>query len=397
MKMNHNFSNIAQSYLFSTVAKKVADYTAAHPDKKVIRLGIGDVTLPLPQVAIDAMHAAVDEQSKQETFHGYGPEQGYDFLKESIQAYYGMRDTKLELDEIFVSDGAKSDVGNILDLFDKDNTVLVPDPVYPVYVDTNVMGGRKIAYMNANESNGFLPLPDPSVKADIIYLCSPNNPTGAVMTKEELEAIAPIIIKHDILCLSDEVYSELTYGGLTHVSIASLPGMRERTFVFNGFSKGFAMTGWRIGYVCAPKEMMKQTMKVHQFAIMCAPPAGQYAANALLEDAFATDFAEVRKMVEEYDRKRKYLYKALLDMGLECFEPRGAFYMFPSVKSTGISGDEFSERLLMEKKVCIPAGIAFGQSGYDHIRISYAYAMDQIEKGAERMAEMVKELKANKK
>ena len=139
MKMNHNFSNIAQSYLFSTVAKKVADYTAAHPDKKVIRLGIGDVTLPLPQVAIDAMHAAVDEQSKQETFHGYGPEQGYDFLKESIQAYYAMRDTKLELDEIFVSDGAKSDVGNILDLFDKDNTVLVPDPVYPVYVDTNVM------------------------------------------------------------------------------------------------------------------------------------------------------------------------------------------------------------------------------------------------------------------
>lgn len=126
-------------------------------------------------------------------------------------------------------------------------------------------------------------------------MCYPNNPTGAVMTKEELEAIAPIIIKHDILCLSDEVYSELTYGGLTHVSIASLPGMRERTFVFNGFSKGFAMTGWRIGYVCAPKEMMKQTMKVHQFAIMCAPTAGQYAANALLEDAFATDFAEVGK------------------------------------------------------------------------------------------------------
>lgn len=189
MKMNHNFSNIAQSYLFSTVAKKVADYTAAHPDKKVIRLGIGDVTLPLPQVAIDAMHAAVDEQSKQETFHGYGPEQGYDFLKESIQAYYGMRDTKLELDEIFVSDGAKSDVGNILDLFDKDNTVLVPDPVYPVYVDTNVMGGRKIAYMNANESNGFLPLPDPSVKADIIYLCSPNNPTGRCLRPRKPEGL----------------------------------------------------------------------------------------------------------------------------------------------------------------------------------------------------------------
>lgn len=179
MKVNHNFANIAQSYLFSTIAQKVADYTAAHPDAPVIRMGIGDVTLPLPQASIDAMHAAVDELSHQESFRGYGPEQGYDFLKDAIQAYYASHGTQLESDEIFVSDGAKSDVGNILDLFDQDNTVLVPDPVYPVYVDTNTMAGRKILYMDANESNGFLPLPDPAVKADIIYLCSPNNPTGA--------------------------------------------------------------------------------------------------------------------------------------------------------------------------------------------------------------------------
>ena len=187
MNINKNYQNISDSYLFSTIAKKVNEFALNNPDKKIIRLGIGDVTLPLCKVVVEALKKASEEMGIKETFHGYGPEQGYDFLKTKIQSYYKMHNVDLKLDEIFISDGAKSDLGNILDLFDVDNTVLVPDPVYPVYVDTNTMAGRKIIYIDANASNNFLPLPDKSVKADIIYLCSPNNPTGAVYNKEQLK------------------------------------------------------------------------------------------------------------------------------------------------------------------------------------------------------------------
>ena len=187
MNLNRNYENLEQSYLFSTIAKKVNEFVSANPDKKVIRLGIGDVTLPLCKAVTDAMHKAVDEMGVQATFRGYGPEQGYDFLREAVKGYYAKRGVELELNEIFISDGAKSDLGNILDLFDKDNTVLVPDPVYPVYVDTNIMNGRKVVFANANADNEFLPLPDSKVRADIIYICSPNNPTGAVYNKSQLK------------------------------------------------------------------------------------------------------------------------------------------------------------------------------------------------------------------
>ena len=187
MKINKNYQKLEDSYLFSTIAHKVAEFTQKNPDASVIRLGIGDVTLPLAPAVVKAMNKAVEEMGVKESFRGYGPEQGYGFLKEAIQKYYASRNTHLELDEIFISDGAKSDVGNILDLFSQDNTVLVPNPVYPVYVDTNVMAGRKIVFADANEANDFLPMPDENIKADIIYICSPNNPTGAVYTKEGLK------------------------------------------------------------------------------------------------------------------------------------------------------------------------------------------------------------------
>ena len=206
MKINKNYENLEDSYLFSTIAKKVSEYAKANPDKEIIRLGIGDVTLPLCPAVISAMHNAVDEMSKKETFKGYGPEQGYDFLKEAIQKYYAKRNVNLDLNEIFISDGAKSDLGNILDLFDKDNTVLVPDPVYPVYVDTNIMAGRKIVYIDANETNDFLPMPDYSVKADIIYMCSPNNPTGAVYNKEQLTEWVQYALKNNAIILFDSAY-----------------------------------------------------------------------------------------------------------------------------------------------------------------------------------------------
>jgi len=185
-KFNENYLNVKQSYLFSEIAKRVSAFEQANPDKPVIRLGIGDVTLPLSKSVIESLHSAVDEMGNAETFKGYGPEQGYDFLRNAIQDYYKRNGVEIDADEIFVSDGAKSDTGNITDLFSVDNTVLIPDPVYPVYVDTNTMNGRKIIYMDANEENGFLAMPNPDVHADIIYLCSPNNPTGAVYNKEQL-------------------------------------------------------------------------------------------------------------------------------------------------------------------------------------------------------------------
>jgi len=189
MKVNLNYGKLADSYLFSTIAKKVNEFIKNNPDKSVIRLGIGDVTLPLAPKVVEALKKASDEMGVQETFRGYGPEQGYDFLRNAVVDYYKEHNVSLEPDEVFISDGAKSDLGNILDLFSQDNTVLVPDPVYPVYVDTNTMAGRKIVFADANEENGFLPMPDKNVKADIIYICSPNNPTGAVYTKADRKSV----------------------------------------------------------------------------------------------------------------------------------------------------------------------------------------------------------------
>lgn len=206
MQTNKNYDNLEQSYLFSTIARKVREYSEAHPEADIICLGIGDVTRPLVPAVIDALHAAVEDQAKQETFHGYGDEQGYGFLHEALVGYYKSHGVELATNEIFISDGAKSDLGNILDIFGTDNTVLVPDPVYPVYVDTNVMAGRKIVFADANEANGFLPLPDESVQCDIIYICSPNNPTGAAYDRAGLKAWVDYANKQNAVILYDAAY-----------------------------------------------------------------------------------------------------------------------------------------------------------------------------------------------
>ena len=253
MKPNYHYQNVAETYLFSNIAKKVAAYTAEHPDKPVIKLGIGDVTLPLAPAVIKAMHEGVDEMAQKETFKGYGPEQGYAFLRESIQAYYARRGVALAADEIFVSDGAKSDCGNILDIFDTDNSVLVPDPVYPVYVDTNVMAGRKISYMQATAANGFLPMPDPALKADIIYLCSPNNPTGASYTKAQLKEWVDFAIANQAVILYDAAYECFVTDGAAR-SILEVEGARHCAIELCSFSKTAGFTGTRCGYTVVPKE-----------------------------------------------------------------------------------------------------------------------------------------------
>ena len=387
MKMNKHYNELKASYLFVDIAHKVAAYQEAHPEKEIIRLGIGDVTQPLAKCVVQAMRDAAEEMGTKEGFHGYGPEQGYPFLKQAIQGYYAGRGTQLAEDEIFISDGAKSDLANVLGLFDVDNTVLVPDPVYPTYVDDNVTDGRKIIYGRTSQENGFLGMPDDSVKADIIYICSPNNPTGAVMSADEIEKIAAVLRESNVLVLSDEIYSELTYGLDRHVSIASLPGMAERTVVVNGFSKSYAMTGWRLGYAAGPAPLIKVMTKIHQSCIMSAPTTSQYAAVTALRQCDD----QIEMMRDEYNRRRRYVVKALNDMGLTCFEPRGAFYVFPSIQISGLTSSEFCERLLREKEVAIIPGSAFGASGEGYARISYAYSVEHLETAMRRIRTFLKD------
>ena len=252
---NTNYRQLEESYLFSEVARRVSAYSKNHPEKEIIRMVIGDVTRPLCSAVVDAMKQAVEDMGKPETFHGYGPEQGYDFLREAIKGYYAENNVKLDMDEIFISDGAKSDLGNILDLLDQKNTVCIPDPVYPVYVDTNIMDGRKIVFADATEANGFLPLPDDSLTADVIYLCSPNNPTGAVYNREQLKLWVDYANEHHALILFDAAYEAFITDPELPRSIFEIDGARSCAVEFCSLSKTAGFTGTRCGYTVVPKEL----------------------------------------------------------------------------------------------------------------------------------------------
>ncbi len=267
--------------------------------------------------------------------------------------------------------------------------VLVPDPAYVSYSPLVTMNDGVPVHVECHEADNFVLTAENLEKAitdktKAIILTYPNNPTGAIMTEEQLKSIAEVIIKHDLLVLSDEIYAELTYGR-KHASIASLPGMKERTVYIGGFSKAFAMTGWRMGFVCAPAEIDEAMFKIHQYAIMCAPTMSQYAAIEALKDGFSDGFATVEEMRESYDKRRKFVLYSLREIGLNCFEPQGAFYAFPSVKSTGMNGEDFANGLLQRNKVAVVPGSAFGQFGENNVRISYATSMNALSEAFERM------------
>ncbi|NCA66504.1 MAG: aminotransferase class I/II-fold pyridoxal phosphate-dependent enzyme [Clostridia bacterium] len=376
--------------------RKYFDIAATMPDS--ISLGVGEPNFVTPSVGCEAAIKSIKDGITR-----YTSNSGLLELRELISRY--MREKfsiNYTTDEIIMTVGASEGIDiALLALLNPGDEVLLPEPCFVAYSPAIKLAGGVPVVLKCVKENGFIVTPDmiennvtPKTKA--ILMCYPNNPTGGIMTKSELEALLPAIKKNDLIVLSDEIYAELTYGGIKHTSIASLEDMWERTIVFNGFSKSFAMTGWRLGFVCAPREFAKHILKIHQYMIMCAPTAAQYAAVAMLKDAFSNDFAEVAKMRDEYDRKRKFLYKSLIDMGIECFEPKGAFYMFPNVEKTGLNGEDFIEQLLAKYKVCIPPGIAFGEAGYYHIRISYAYAMETIELAMEKMREFMQELKNRK-
>ena len=393
MQINRHFLEVADSYLFSTIAHKVNEYTAANPDKKIIRLGIGDVTRPLAPAVIDALHAAVDDMSKAETFHGYGPEQGYDFLKESLQGYYASHGVKLDLDEIFVSDGAKSDVGNILDIFGTDNLVLVPDPVYPVYVDTNVMAGRKIQYMNATEENGFLPLPEESVDADIIYLCSPNNPTGAVYTKEQLQKWVDYANEREAVILFDAAYECFITDPTLPRSIFEIPGAKTCAIEFCSFSKTAGFTGTRCGYTVVPKALVRQDTPLNKMWLRRqttkfngVPYIVQKGAAAVFTQE---GLPQIKETIGYYLDNAKIIAQAMDELGIWYTGGTNSPYIWLKCPNDMKSWD-FFDLLLEQANVVGTPGAGFGNNGEGFFRLTAFGNRENTQEAVERIKNLLK-------
>ena len=372
MKLNTNYCNLSESYLFSTIAHKVSEYQAAHPDQKILRLGIGDVTLPLAPAVIAAMHEAVDEMSEKETFRGYGPEQGYDFLRGSIQGYYARRGISLDLSEIFVSDGAKSDCGNILDIFAQDNVVLVPDPVYPVYVDTNVMAGRKILYMNATAENGFLPMPDESVHADIIYLCSPNNPTGAAYTAAQLQAWVDYAHKNNAVILYDAAYESFAAEGAAR-SIYEAAGAKDCAIELCSFSKTAGFTGTRCGYTVVPQALVFDGMSCNKFWLRRQTTKFN-GVSYIVQRGAAAVFTEegekqIRANIDFYRNNAKIISDTLDRLGIFYTGGKNSPYIWLQCPNHMKSWD-FFDLLLNEVQVVGTPGSGFGRNGEGFFRLT---------------------------
>ncbi len=393
MQINRHFLEVADSYLFSTIAHKVNEYTASNPDKKIIRLGIGDVTRPLAPAVIGALHAAVDDMSKAETFHGYGPEQGYDFLKESLQGYYASHGVKLDLDEIFVSDGAKSDVGNILDIFSTDNLVLVPDPVYPVYVDTNVMAGRKIQYMNATEENGFLPLPDESVDADIIYLCSPNNPTGAVYTKEQLQKWVDYANEREAVILFDAAYECFITDPTLPRSIFEIPGAKTCAIEFCSFSKTAGFTGTRCGYTVVPKALVRQDTPLNKMWLRRqttkfngVPYIVQKGAAAVFTQE---GLPQIKETIAYYLDNAKIIAQAMDELGIWYTGGTNSPYIWLKCPNNMKSWD-FFDLLLEQANVVGTPGAGFGNNGEGFFRLTAFGNRENTQEAVERIKALLK-------
>ncbi len=325
----------------------------------------------------------------------------------------GMKELKMEIceylkrkqnltydygDEVLVTVGGSEAIDIAMRaMINPGEEVLIPQPSYVSYEPCAVLADAKPVIINLKAENEFRltaqELRDAITdKTKLLVLPFPNNPTGAIMERKDLEAIAEIIIENDIFVLSDEIYGELTYKG-EHISIASLPGMQERTILINGFSKAYAMTGWRLGYACGPREIIAQMTKIHQFAIMCAPTTSQYAAIEALKNGDE----DVKEMRNAYNERRQFLMNAFKEMGLECFEPYGAFYVFPCIKEFGMTSEEFATRFLQEEKVAVVPGTAFGDSGEGFLRISYAYSLDNLKIAMGRMERFVNKLREEQK
>ena len=373
--------------------RRFFDVAASMPD--AISLGVGEPDFVTPYHIRDAaINSLLDGETQ------YTSNWGLLELRREIAAYMETR-YRLRYDaqkEILVTVGASEGIDlSLRILLRPGDEVLVPEPSYVSYAPCVIFAGGTPVPLPTPADNGFALTPEaveaaltPRTKA--VILPYPNNPTGGVLGPEALRRLAALFVQHDLIVISDEIYAELTYSEQGHTSIATLPGMRERTIVLNGFSKAFAMTGWRMGYLCAPAPLTDMMCKIHQYTILCAPRQGQVAAVEALRRGREDNYADVRRMRQSYDQRRRLMVKAMREMGLGCFEPLGAFYVFPSIKKTGLSSEAFCTRLLQEKHVVAVPGSAFGQSGEGHIRCCYATALDKLNEALSRMADFVRSL-----
>jgi LL-diaminopimelate aminotransferase len=403
IKINENFNKLQASYLFSDIAKRVQAFQEANPDRPIIKLGIGDVTRALPDACIQAFHAGVDEMANEQTFHGYGPEQGYDFLRQAIAANdYQARGCQVDADEVFVSDGAKCDSGNFQEIFATDIRVAIPDPVYPVYVDTNVMAGRSggakdgryqgLVYLDGNLDNGFIPeLPDEPV--DLIYLCFPNNPTGATATREQLQQWVDYAKANQSLILFDAAYEAFIQDPDLPRSIFEIPGAREVAVEFRSFSKNAGFTGTRCAYTVVPKECMGYTAAGEPVAIhklwnrrhttkfnSVSYPV-QRAAEAVYSEAGK---AQIKELIDYYMHNAGFIRRQMQDLGYQCIGGENSPYIWIDAKT---GSWEFFDALLNRAGVVCTPGAGFGRCGEGFIRISAFNSYQNVQEAMQRITE----------
>ncbi|MDD3430003.1 MAG: LL-diaminopimelate aminotransferase [Oscillospiraceae bacterium] len=395
MQLNKNYQNLSDSYLFSTIAKKVTEYKERFPEKEIIRLGIGDVTLPLPAPVVEALKKAADETGTAAGFHGYGPEQGYGFLKEAIQGYYAARNTHLELNEIFVSDGAKSDVANILDLFSTENTVLIPDPVYPVYLDTNVMHGRKIVYLQANAQNNFCPMPPKDVVADIIYLCSPNNPTGSTYTRGQLAEWVAYANQNKAVILYDAAYEAFVTDDCPR-SIFEIEGAKTCAIEFCSLSKTAGFTGTRCGYTIVPlaltaegKSLNKMWLRRQTTKFNGVPYIVQRGAEAVFSQAGLKACID---NIAYYRSNAAVIAAALDEAGVWYSGGKNSPYIWLQCPA-GMKSWDFFDYLLEEAGVVGTPGSGFGACGEGYFRLTGFGDAENTKKAAAKLKAAIQKLK----
>ena len=377
-KINENYLNLKESYLFSEIAHRVADYTAKNPDKKVIRLGIGDVTRPLSENVIQALHEGVDAMGNASSFKGYGPEQGYEFLRNAISEYYAKNNVNVDPKDIFISDGAKSDTGNITDIFGNDNVILIPDPVYPVYVDTNIMCGRNITYISGTAENGFLPMPDKNVHADIIYICSPNNPTGAAYNCEQLKEWVDYALENEAVILYDSAYEAFISDPTLPRSIYAIEGAKKCAIEFCSLSKTAGFTGTRCGYTIVPKELVFTTSTGQEVSLNAFWNRRQTTkfngTSFIIQNGAAAVFteegmAQCMANINYYKENARIISEVMEEKGIRYFGGKNSPYIWFECPN-GMESWEFFDYLLNNAQVVGTPGAGFGENGKNFFRLT---------------------------
>lgn len=388
MNINRGYLNLKDRYLFSTISQKVREYRAQHQGREIISLGIGDVTLPLAPAVVTAMQQAVAEMGRAETFRGYGEEQGYAFLRQAICRYYAAKGVDLAESEVFVGDGAKSDLGNILDIFSVENTVLIQDPVYPVYVDTNIMAGRRIEFLNGTAENGFLPLPSAELSGDIIYLCSPNNPTGAVYKKEQLQAWVDWALERGAVILFDSAYEAFIQDPELPTTIYEIPGAKECAIEFCSFSKTAGFTGVRCGYTVVPQALVRDGVSLNALWLRRQTTkfnGVSYIVQRGAEAAFSEEgLRQNRAAIGYYMENARIIAEALNRLGIWFTGGRNAPYIWLQCPE-GMDSWEFFNLLLDSCGVVGTPGAGFGRNGEGFFRLTAFGRREDVLRALERM------------